>query len=477
MRICIVSNMYRKALSIYYSRKSNEAKWAHTFCYECSLKYTSVKLPNNVDLRNLNELRKFLATVRKTSIIPVIAQISSSATSLYSPENSKHCLFMYRRRQGVTPERVGCNEMHINMANVAEALNVSVEYFSVISAGTSIFTQKAPHHYTSIAIVGIFNASGPEVVRASYFNRVIPYVDTRFMYCTKSTERESFNIFFWTFPLDTWSWIFLGISCIALTAHLRGDFFQIYAILMRQSCTVLRNNKTLIVFVFCTIVFAYGYESIVSSFLTVLPPYKVFKTLKELVENGYKIVGFSRDEDQVPDLAAVFKRENISASLRSSVVEGGARLSYGQQLLAVGQCNATLNHGVPILNQYIRDFHKYYPSINCHVVRNTVILKPLTFFFFGDSKEQLSQVLHKMGEAGLPSMYSDFAAFLITLSSRTITSQGNASINLGDWKILSVFVGWCSLLGITFLVFVVEILFSRLHRYLKHCRLGNMGIG
>jgi len=92
-----------------------------------------------------------------------------------------------------------------------------------------------------------------------------------FFYCTKELERKAFNFLFWAVPFDLSSWIFIGATAGIFTIIIRGQWFLIYAILMRQNCRILEQRKLLILFILATIIFTYGYEGIISSQL-IKPP-------------------------------------------------------------------------------------------------------------------------------------------------------------------------------------------------------------
>jgi len=132
---------------------------------------------------------------------------------------------------------------------------------------------------------------------------------SNFLYCTGTVQREGFNMLFWTVPLDNWSWALLGISVLLITAIIRGQWFPVFAILMRQDCTILNGRHTvlLMIFILATIIFSYGYEGVVSSLLTAQPPLIVFTTLKEVLNGGYKL--FAPNGGELTPYKRIFERE------------------------------------------------------------------------------------------------------------------------------------------------------------------------
>jgi len=109
---------------------------------------------------------------------------------------------------------------------------------------------------------------------------------------------------------------------------------------MRQSCTILNKNRVLVLFILATIIFTYGYEGIISSFVTVPSPVKVYQSLGELLENGYRIVGHHvRASDH--QLKNILRKQNISLEPQSSVYNDEPGMDDDNITTAIIQCNAT----------------------------------------------------------------------------------------------------------------------------------------
>jgi len=278
--------------------------------------------------------------------------------------------------------------MHVFIENAGAELNLTIEYFELAATkGSRLFRSSSPKHFSAVAVLGIFttpsNYSVTTLNMESIYEQFVPYtVQEWFMYCTKSVEREAFNALFWTIPLDTWTWVFLGISCLALTIQLRGQWFQIYSILMRQCCTVLNANKSLVIFILAAIVFTYGFEGIISSYLTVPPQFKVFKTLSELIGNGYKIIGYSHNLVS-RTLQTVFERENITSYYFSYVVPNSALMDYVQRIPLFKNCSVTETGHTDELNREIRFIEHSY-DIKCHIAKQTELIKEMPSRFSGN---------------------------------------------------------------------------------------------
>jgi len=216
------------------------------------------------------------------------------------------------------PQMIGCFSRHILIENVAAKLNYSVEYISAralsgyaISAEFYLRTS-----YSALAITGylpwvVWNMdTSADNMLKQVLRRQIYSV---YMYCTESLEREGFSFFFWILPFDNWTWLFLGISILTITLVVHGNWFPVFAILMRQNCGILDGRKLLMIFIIAAIIFTYGYEGIVSSFLTVQPPVKVYETLKGLLSANYTMR--APTDGILDEYKEIFKRGNITGSV------------------------------------------------------------------------------------------------------------------------------------------------------------------
>jgi len=206
----------------------------------------------------------------------------------------------------------------------------------------------------------------------------------------------------------------LTISSFVLTIQLRGQWFQIYSVLMRQSCTILEKNKILIIFILATVIFTYGYEGIISSLLTVPPPVIVFRTLRDLIVNNYKILGvYERKDGKYSELDAVFKQENITASVSSSIVANSSRWMDYYLTALLAQCNTTWTLSKYSEDTHVRNIGLRFPGIKCHSAKHTRKIYYTNYFFFGHSKEALSKISRTWMESGLLSMIDDLAHYII----------------------------------------------------------------
>jgi len=470
--------------------KLNVPESTYSFCSFCSKKYQHSMLPTEIDYQSIQELRKFSASVKSKSVLPIIAAMTYDTLTGHScsPSDIKPCAFLYRIRKTTQPDKIGCSNDNIFIENAAARLNVSIEFPTIQeSYKNNQFLYDVSKHFSASVYLRTFGVFILWRKSTSSYSQLIPKDQIlRFVYCVKQEEWESFNALFWTTPMDTWSWVGLSISCVALTLQLRGEWFQVYSILMRQSCTVLLRNRTLLIFIFVTIVFTYGYESFISSSLIVPTPFKTFKSLKELIDNGYKIIG-SQDNHPKPQLREIFKRENISVTMESALVKGSKHWSDIQNMLSISTCKTTGGIDEERSDYIILYYEKSLPGIKCFPVRDTAIFLKNLYFFFGHLEHQLYEIGRKWKEAGILDMYYRFYIFINELAVRKLrkleSQRKNILISvpfgLRDEKIMSIFIGLAILLLISLLVFVFEIILklrNTVKKFVGSCKRNIIGV-
>jgi len=405
-----------------------------------------------------------------------VKRIIVVGTTSFRPRHDAKTLksywFLYRNLGEERISRIGSDKDLIFIEQCAALLNFSVKYFIFEDLVTQFYYfDPDPIHFSGAAVLGIFSLDSL-VHWFPYSMYSLNFVDsenTKFMYCVVRDERESFDIFFWTIPLDSWTWICLCVSCIVLTFQLRGQWFQICSILMRQSCTILNRNKILIIFIFATIIFTYGYEGVISSFLTVPPPIKVFKRLRDLVVSGYKIMGIN--EGSLRELNELFERDNISIPINDSIVHGSYYFSDYQIKTSLSQCNTTFQVSARFEEASISSFVEIiFAQVKCHVVKHSKKLANTNYFFFGQLKDVLRSYARIWIETGLMTVIDGFGKYMANLKTMKLTKAKIveetrlAPFEMSDWKVLSAFVGWAFRLGISMLVFILEVMFLNIEK-------------
>ena len=235
---------------------------------------------------------------------------------------------------------------------------------------------------------------------------------------------------------------------------------MIFAILMRQDCSVLRKKKVLILFIFASILFTYGYESFISCSLTVPPPFVVFTHLKDLIENGYKIFGLTEhgDGDLMKKLRRTFVALNITASVESSIVPESYFLSTYYVVLGLSQCNVTFPVVKHMEEAWKTEIAKQTRGVNCYFGKEaTAENDPMLYSFSGPLKKDLVKIAGYFQESGILSMYMDFVFNGVNREKIFATAE---AFELQDWKILSIFVGWAGFLGFSGMVFTIEVIWT-----------------
>jgi len=294
-------------------------------------------------------------------------------------------------------------------------------------------------------------------------------IEAKYFYCTKSSKRESFSFLFWATPFDSWCWALTAFSALGLTILLHGQWFEVYAILMRQECTILRKKKVLVIFIFSTIVFTYGYESFISSSLIVPPPDFIFSHLKELIENGYKIFGATEDGMVLDQLRKEFQALNITASVESSIVPESWFLSNSDAVTALSLCNVTYAVVTNMEKAWQSAVAEKSPEVFCYFAKEaTMETIPMIYTFYGDMKEALAKVAISFQETGILSFYMNFMFNCNTMSQlkrqrmlKELSAQNAVPFELRDWKMLSIFIAWGALVCIIVIEFIVELVYVK----------------
>jgi len=234
----IVADIY----SVYFPKVADSIT-SLSSCLSCSVQHPYTIIPSTVDPHNIEELQKFSAEIRR-SIKPYIARISDR---LKRQRYYKQCRFMYGNLPSTWPKYIGCSPELLSIQNSAEKLNVSLAYLSEQTEfvrETNYFLTNPPMHFYAVAALRIWDQFPYSISSLYYSDLVVHTEGHKFMYCVQFEERESFSFLFWTIPFDLSSWQLLSVRGLALTIQVRGNWFQISSILMRQSCTILNSNKT-----------------------------------------------------------------------------------------------------------------------------------------------------------------------------------------------------------------------------------------
>jgi len=375
---------------------------------------------------------------------------------------------------------IGCQVGHILTQNIAEKFNLTVEYVNVRHSETTdsnFFINASPQHFSLVAIFGLLrfeiwsNNSSPDNLMLQFYFENVP---SKYFYCSRSQDTEAFSFLFWILPFDSWSWLFIGISSLLLTILLKGEWFQVFIILMRQDCTVLSTKKSLIVFIVMTIIFTYGYEGVISSWVIVPPPLVILKDLTELLDHDYKIIGIS----SVAELRAILKndleKENISIDrLQKSLVRDSWTFDDYRTFYWLARCNTTMafdQDTQDVARVLIRKVYK----VECYVAKNTYYVDSHVFHFHGPFYTQFGQATQWFLESGILRMYHNYGRFVLKLPAIVLSAVEEARIQvqeipflITELKILSIFIVWAVLVGLAGVVLIIESAFFSFQRHTR----------
>jgi len=430
----------------------------HSLCPACSQKYqhTIIDIRHN---NNLKAMRQFADQIKTRSIEHILGILVTSEEPRSDP--CYKCEFQYRKNGRYESNYNECNSFSMFMQSIATQLNWTVlDIPSRQAYQNELYFKGFQRHIKAISMfypMGWKIVGEPHAPDKLISHQYVTLQRTILLYCTHESEREGFTFLFWMLPLDLWSWILLSITMIALTIKLRGNWLEIISILMRQSSHLLRKQKVLIIFIFASIIFTYGYEGIVSSLLTVPPPYKTLKTLQNLKDAGYKIILPSSFSSELGHWEA--QHPNLSTGL---ITDFQSDNNYFRTLAL---CNVTTPMDLDMSTSMAMQVKSFLPRTGmCNVASDTAFAIRPIFTYIGEGQATVSFIGRRMFQAGIFALYYTYDLFTTTyLEKRKIEvfeyneAKKEASFSITDWKMLSIFVTWGSLTGLTVMVFMVEI--------------------
>jgi len=404
-------------------------------------------------------------------------------TKKYVADANLKCEFNYKKSGREEYFQNGCGFYHMLVQSLAKPFNSTILFLpEELSRGSQLFVNGIGRHIRGFVFIGTvgWNVAGEPHAP----DKVISYRYTRMkyssiFYCTQNAQREAFTILFWTYPIDLWSWMFLGIAAIALTIMLRGDWLPIFAILMRQSCSMLNRHKVLILFIFSSIIFTYGYEGIVSSLLTVPPPYKTFKNMTELFAAGYKLLfpstllkAVSTDTNDTQK----HERLNISNKDMDNMQSFSVPDSYINFIQLFAACNVTIVTDSSVLFTNKISLMEILPTgAMCHGIAAPEFVIRWVYTFMGEDHLVLNAMTRNLHESGILSLYLDYETYTVSYpDKRKIEMSENwkatsvVAFQMLDWKMFSIFTVWCVCLAISLSIFIIEKVFEYIVR--KVCR-------
>jgi len=372
----------------------------------------------------------------------------------------------YRKTFQQQPLKTICDPTHIFIETVAATMNKSVDYVDNIEYFDVLIYNRKPG-YAAIVGLGItfWETWAGFISPDKMMKQILQDKQMgKFCYCTKTETREGFNFLFWTIPFDSWSWALLGISVLSITGILRGQWFDLVSILMRQEVRVLTGKrKFLIIFILATIVFTYGYEGVISSFLTVQPPVIVYKRLKDLFEDGYKLIQYDGWESY--HLIPIFEKENITGSRNDKSLTITMPFNNLTQIISrvlTAECLTTYSIRSFAVDFWKSEMRQIFPKARCHVARDTNYFVDRIFHLFGPSHLQVARAGELIIQSGILDMYYENLghSWNIKWKKKMVEIKREdiwRPFLISDWKILSIFIGWSCILSFTVMIFLFEL--------------------
>jgi len=241
----------------------NNGKLEHVIsnCIGCTSKHKTMPYPETIyPSIQLKSLSEFASSIKIKSMEPKIGGVTQIPAQ-HAKTEQQHAWrtngFLYKLRPSSDSFQIRNIPSHILMENVAAHLNISLEFIFWKTASSAMnFIIPSWRGYRDFLGVVMMDARRfeldypllmPKTLLTYFYESKENY---QFIYCTEPSKNkeltENFSHTFWIVPLDFWSWVFLLLSGMVLTVLLYGNCFEIFAILMRQSCSVLQVIQTIL---------------------------------------------------------------------------------------------------------------------------------------------------------------------------------------------------------------------------------------
>jgi len=231
-------------------------------------------------------------------------------------------------------------------------------------------------------------------------------------------------------------------------------------------CLVLNKHKLLILLTFSSIIFSYGYEGVISSLVTVPSPPVVVDKLTYLLDQGYKTIGSFIEE--TPD---AFTRHALNlgvnkTKLISSRMTGTDLWTREQFIAAIANCNCTMAVLTGISQQYQAVLQRDHPGVRGLFLRDTVMRREMLDTFHGPLHSTYARKAEILGEAGLFNQILKLLLFTFTYEDNIFLEMSNhqdrmpTPFPITEPKISSIFAAWATLLGVAFISFLLEYIYS-----------------
>jgi len=319
LNVNTIKPMQANLYILYMTQNGNTLYNAVSICTTCSANFIFKSMSLPLPLGSIHELKAISKQIELKSMLPTIVILSFHVGIEISIETVKICAFLYRTQNVTLSQIIGCRVEHIIIQILATKMNLSIEFIypklgHAPKHAMQYISGKTPKHF------------------AGTMNEILLWVETvhpiyqikrteilsRFLYCVKSDERLGFSYSFWILPYDLMSWLTIITLSLIYTVLRKGHWLEIFAILVRQSCSNSSSPKYLAFLTVGAIVFTCCYEEFISSFIIIKSSVVVFKNLKEIIDRNYSLVEIPV---RMPFFAKVFKMENItSRTLNDSII-------------------------------------------------------------------------------------------------------------------------------------------------------------
>jgi len=397
----------------------------------------------------------------------------------------RFCSFLYKLREKTNREAIACDPYAIVMENTAAKLNTSLK-FSPRAYYRKFILQELEMQPRGFAMKPNTYIEAKDSDR-TFETILIPSLTGseihNVIYCVPSVKHEGFSFKFWSLPFDGASWILISVTCLTMSVLLQGQWTEVVAIFMRQSCSILLSQKLLILVIFMSIVLTCCYESVISSLIMIPPPRVVFETFLDLLLNGYKYLDPVNMKNPPAWMYSSLHRGNLTWDQIRTLVQNDAEWAVIDPLAS---CNLTTevlakqkDMDLITLNDY---FAQAGAGVRCLAAKEDITGFPFIDYFGGLVQDEMWRTQRNLLESGIIGFYRDISGFLGSpnvlhqIAKQEYQESQPVPFEIMNWKILSIFIAWGALLALALVTITSEIIYNGRHEIrsylIRVCRQG-----
>jgi hypothetical protein len=192
----------------------------------------------------------------------------------------------------------------------------------------------------------------------------------------------------------------------------------------------------------------------------------VYNRVKDLLDNGYRILGFTEERRLLHGITDTFRRENISNRLNLSFVYGAQTTT--DSFKSVYFCNSTVLSTAEYPKFAIYIVNLFHPGPSCFFAEDLIFPENRMYHIFGYSQEKLAAIAQRLFQTGIllfNDKFSDFVSMYKYYKGYMVKEEKLREyvepFKLLDWKVFSMFLIWVSLSLLSLFAFLLELICAK----------------